>query len=89
MDTCFISVILLARPSSLLSVRLNIFRDCIRLKLIIFEYDLLKPNLYLDVSVMGSMFSLMLEGRTKVIAFASQSWLSKLYHIGNGVCSNT
>ena len=40
METCFISGILLARASSLLSVRLDIFSDCIRLKLSIFEYNL-------------------------------------------------
>ena len=44
MYTCFISGILLARASSPLSVRFNIFRDYIRLKLFIFAYDLLKPN---------------------------------------------
>ena len=43
------------------------------LKLSIFEYDLLKPNLHLGDSSMGSTFSLLLDGRTKVIAFASQS----------------
>ena len=73
MDTCFISGILLARASSPLSVRLNIFRDCIKLKLFIFEYDLLKPNLYSDVSIMGSTFSLLLDGGTKAIGFASQT----------------
>ena len=72
METYFISGILLARASILLSVRLNIFRASIRLKLSIFEYDLLKPNLYLDASCMGSTFSLLLDGRTKVIAFALQ-----------------
>ena len=72
MDMCFISGILLAKASSLLSVSLNIFMDCIRLNLLIFEYDLLKPNLYLGVSVMGSTFSLLLDGRTKAIAFASE-----------------
>ena len=72
MDTCFISGILLGKVSSPLSVKLNIFRDCIKLKLFIFEYDLLKPTLYSGVSVMGSTFSLLLDGRTEVIAFDSQ-----------------
>ena len=58
--------------SNPLSVRLDIFRDCIRLKLSIFEYDPLKPNLYSDSLMMDSTFSLMLDGRTKVIAFVSQ-----------------
>ena len=40
MDTCFISGILLANASSPLPVWLNILRDCMRLKLFIFEYDL-------------------------------------------------
>ena len=53
-------------------VRLDIFRDFIELKLFIFEYDLLKPNLYSGSLIMGSTFSLPLEGRTKVIAFALQ-----------------
>ena len=70
MNTCLISGILLARAYSLLSVRLNTFRDCIKLKL--FEYALLKPNLHSSVSITGSTFSLLLDGRTKVIAFASQ-----------------
>ena len=55
-----------------MSVRHDIFRDCIKLKLFIFEYDLLKPNLYSGVLFMGSTFSLLLDGRTKVIAFTSQ-----------------
>ena len=39
MDTCFISGILLAKASSPLSVRVGIFRDWIKLKLFIFDYD--------------------------------------------------
>ena len=72
MDTCFNSEILLAKASSALSVRLDIFKDCIKLKVFIFEYDLLKPNLYSGASIMGSIFSLLLDGRTNVIALASQ-----------------
>ena len=36
-------------------------------------------------SLMGSTFSLLLDGRTKIIAFASQLLVGKLYHMGNGV----
>ena len=36
-DMCFISGFLLARFCKLLSVRLEIFRDCMRLKLLILE----------------------------------------------------
>ena len=71
-DTYFIPGILLAKDSSLLTVRLDIFRDCIKLKVFIFEYDPLKPNFYSGVLSMGSTFSLLVDGRTKVIAFASQ-----------------
>ena len=72
METCFISGMLIASASSPLSERLNIFRDYIRLKLFIFEYELLKPNLYLGVSSIGSTFSLLLDGRIEAIAFISQ-----------------
>ena len=51
METCVISGILLARASSPLSVRLDIFRNCTRLKIFIFKYNLLKPNLYSGVSL--------------------------------------
>ena len=71
-DPCFISRFLLAKTSNLLSVRLDVCRDCIRLKLFIFEYDLLKPYLYSGALMMSSAFSLLLDGRTKVIAFPSQ-----------------
>ena len=71
-DMCFNSGILLAKASSPLSVRFDIFTDCIKLKLFIFGYGLLKPNLYSGASIMGSMFSLLMDGRTKVIALASQ-----------------
>ena len=84
-DTCFISRILLAKTSSLLSVRCDIFRDCIKLKLFIFEYDLLKFSLYSGSSMVGSTFNLLLDGRTKVIAFASQPLVGKLYHMGSRV----
>ena len=50
---------------------LDIFRDCIRLKLLILEYDLFKPNLFSGPSIMESRLSLLLDGRTKVMAFAS------------------
>ena len=72
MNICFISGILLAKASSLLSVKPDTFRDCIKLKIFIFEYDILKPNLYSGISVMGSIFSLLLDWRKKFIAFASQ-----------------
>ena len=45
-DMCFILGILLAKFCKLSSVRLEMFRDCIRLKLLILRYDLLKPNLF-------------------------------------------
>ena len=45
------------------------FRDCIRLKLLILEYDLLKPNLFSRASMMESTLSLLLDERTKVILF--------------------
>ena len=68
----FYSGILLAKTSSVLSVRFDIFRDCIKLKLFIFEDELLKYNLYSGASMVGSTFSLLLDGQTKFIAFASQ-----------------
>ena len=40
-DMCFISRILLARICNPLSLRLDIFKDCMKLKLFIFECDLL------------------------------------------------
>ena len=45
-------------------------RDCIRLKLLILAYGLLKPNLFSRASMMESTLSLLLVGRTKVIALA-------------------
>ena len=69
-DMYFISGILLAMPFKLPSVRLYMSRDCIKLKLFIFEYDLLKPKLSSIASMMESTFSQLLHGRTKVIAFA-------------------
>ena len=53
-------------------MRLDIFKDYIKLKLFIFEEDLLKSNLYSVASVEGSTFSLLLHGSTKVIAFSPQ-----------------
>ena len=49
MDTCFISGISFAKACNLSSVRLDMFRDYIRLKLLILEYDLLKSNLFLGL----------------------------------------
>ena len=46
------------------------FRDRIRLKLLILGYDLLKPNLFSGDSMMECTLSLLLDGRTKVIALA-------------------
>ena len=69
---CFISRILLAKTTSPLSLRLDVFRNCIKLKLFIFEYDLLKSSLYSGTIIVGSTFSLLLDGRTKVITCASQ-----------------
>ena len=66
-NTPFISGILLAKTFNSLSVRLDIFRDFIRLKLFIFAYDLLKPNLYSGASMMGSAFSLLLDGKQKLL----------------------
>ena len=80
-DTNFISGILLAKTFNPSSVRLDVFTDCIKLKLFIFEYDLLKPNLSSGASVLGSTLSSLLDGRTKVKAVASQP----LYHLGSGV----
>ena len=70
--TCFISRILLAKIFDPLSERLDIFKDYIKLKLFIFKYDILNLNLYSVASMVGSTFSLLLDGRTKVIAFASK-----------------
>ena len=70
MDTCFISGISLAKACHLSSVRLGMFRICIRLKLLILEYGLLKPNLFSGPSTMESTLSLLLERGTKVMAFA-------------------
>ena len=70
-DMCFISGILLAKLFKLSSLRLNMSRDCIKLKLLILEQDLLKPNLFSVVSISESTFSLLLDGRTKVIALVS------------------
>ena len=52
-DMCFISHILLAMLFKLSSVRLDMSRDCIKLKLLILEYDLLKPNLFSVASMMS------------------------------------
>ena len=70
-DMCFISGILLAILFKLSSVRLNMSRDCIKLKLLILEYDKLKPNLFYMASIMESVFGQLLDGRTKVKALAS------------------
>ena len=48
--------------------RLDMSRDSIKLKLLILEYDLLKPNLFSVASIMESTFSQLLDGRTTVIA---------------------
>ena len=71
-DTCFISGILLAKIFNPSSIKLDIFRDCTKLKLFIFKYDLLKTFLYSGASIMGSTFSLLLDGRKTVVVFASQ-----------------
>ena len=63
--------ILLAGLLKFSSVRLDICRDCIQLKFLTLEKDPLKPNLFSVVSIMESTFSLLLDGRTKVIALAS------------------
>ena len=52
-------------------MRLDIFKDCMKLILLIFEY-LFKPNLYSPVSMEASIFSLLLDGSRKVMALASQ-----------------
>ena len=64
-DMCFISGILLAMLFKLSSVRLDVSRDCIKLKLLISEYDLLKPNLFSVASIIESIFSQLLDGRKK------------------------
>ena len=84
-DMCFISRTLLANTSSLLSVNHDIFRDCIKLKFLIFKYDLLKSSLYSGYSMVGSTVSLLFDGRTNIIAFASQPLVGKLYHMGSAV----
>ena len=69
-DMCFISGTLLARHFKVSSEVLDISRDFIKLKLLILEYDLLKPYLFSIVSIIESTFNLFLDGRTKVIALA-------------------
>ena len=44
--------------------------DYIKLKLLILEYDLLKPNLFSVASIMESTFIQLQGGRTKVIVLA-------------------
>ena len=56
-DMCFISGILLVMLFKLSSVRLDMSRNCIKLKLLILEYDLLKPNQFSVASIMESTFS--------------------------------
>ena len=71
MEKCFILVILVAITCKLWSWRFEMFRDCIKLKLSILEYDLLNPNLFSDVFILESMLSQLFEGKMNVIAFAS------------------
>ena len=47
------------------------FRDCIKLKFSVLEYDLLNLNLFSDAFIPELMLSQLLEGRTNIIAFAS------------------
>ena len=47
------------------------FRDCIKLKLSILEYNLLNPNLFYDAFILESMLSQLLDGKMNVIAFVS------------------
>ena len=53
-------------------MRFDIFNNYIKLKLFIFEYDLLNPVLYSVASMEGSTFSLLLDKSKMVIAFTSQ-----------------
>ena len=56
-NICFILSFLLAKFFKLSSVRIDMFRDCIKLKLLILEKDLLKPILFSEASMMESTFS--------------------------------
>ena len=65
---------LLAKTCNLSSVRLDIFKDCIKLKLLIFKKDLLKPYLYSVALMEGSTVSLLFTGSTKVTAEVDFLW---------------
>ena len=47
------------------------FGDCIKLKLLVLEYDLLNYNLFSDTFILESMLSWLLGGKINVIVFAS------------------
>ena len=68
---CFISGILLARFCKLSLVRLEMFRDCMRQKLSILEYNLLKLNLFSRGSMIEFMLTLLLDGRMTVMMLVS------------------
>ena len=71
MEQCFISGILVAIACKSRSLRFEMFRYCIKLKLSILVYDLLNPNLFSDAFILESTLSWLLDGKTNVIAFAS------------------
>ena len=68
---------------------LDMFRDCIKLKFIILEYDLLNPNLFSNAFLPNSMLSQLLEGRTNLIAFVHIHLAGKLYHMEIAVLVNS
>ena len=82
-DTCFISKILLAKSWNLSSTRLDMFKDCIKLKLSIFDYYLLKPNLYSGTLMVDSIFSWLLDDSKKLFHCPQSHWVNRLCHMGS------
>ena len=81
---CFISRILLAKTCKVSSMRLDILKDCIKLKLVTFLVGPVKPYSYSVASMEGSTFSLLLDADTKVVTFASQPQADRLCHMESG-----
>ena len=60
-------------------MRLDIFKDCMRLKLFLLEFDLLKPNLY-----SGDLVYCLMGGQ-KLLHLLHSHQAGKLYHMESGV----
>ena len=77
----FISGILLAELFKLSSFRLDMSRDYIKLKLLILEQDLLKPNYFLLFLLWSLRLVYCWMEEQKVIAFSCICLVGKLYHM--------